>query len=169
MKNILIIGVSRSGKTRLAKKLKKENNYNYIPLDYFTSSLKRNFPSTNIKSNVVIDKESSKNLALLLSRVIEIIDFQEEKYIIDSAHLYPEDIIKYIDLDKWDIYCLGYPNISKEEKLEQIRKYDKENHWTNKKSDTELLNTLSELINISKILEEQCKEYNINFIDTSNN
>ncbi len=168
MKNILIIGVSRSGKTTLAKKLKKDSNYNYIPLDYFTSSLKRNFPSTNIKSNVVIDRESSKNLALFLSRVIEIIDYTNEKYIIDSAHLYLEDIIKYIDTNKWDIYCLGYPNITKEEKFREIRKYDSNKDWTYKKSDEELLDILDKLINISKELELESKKYNIKFIDTSN-
>ena len=165
MKNILVIGVSRSGKSRFSKKF---NNHNHIPIDYFTSSLKHNFKETNIKSDVIIDKESSKNLSLLLSRVIEIIDSKDELFILDSAHLYPKDIIKYINKDKWDVYCLAYPNITVEEKLKEIRKYDDESDWTYNKSDEELKNILSRLIDISKEMEEECKKININFIDTSN-
>ena len=85
MKNIFIAGVARSGKSTLAKKIQKNGDFNHIPLDYFASSLKHNFPETKITSNVVIDSESSKNLSLLLSRVINIIDCKDEKFIIDSA------------------------------------------------------------------------------------
>lgn len=169
MKNILIIGVARSGKSRLAKKLREGKDYNHIPMDYFTSSLKHNFESTNITSNVVIDKTSSKNLSILLSRVIEIIDDTDEKFIIDSAHLYPEDIMKYINKDKWDVYCLGYPNTTKEEKLKEIRIYDDINDWTYKRTDEELLEIIANLIEISKELQEQSQKLNINFIDTSKN
>ena len=166
MKNILIIGVARSGKSRFSKKFK---GYNHIPMDYFTSSLKHNFKETNITSNVVIDRESSKNLSLLLSHVMNIMNDTEEKFIIDSAHLYPEDIIKYIDNDKWDIYCLGYPSISVEDKFNEIRKYDTSNDWTYKRNDDELKNIISKLIDISKEMEESCKKLNIKFIDTENN
>ena len=168
MKNIFIAGVARYGKSTLSKKIIENKNYNHIPLDYFASSLKHNFPKTKITSNVVIDSTSSKNLALLLSRVIQIINDSDEKFIIDSAHIYPQDIIELLDRDKWDIYYLGYPNISAQEKLELIRKFDTKNDWTFKKSDDELLDILKQLINISHNIQNQCQKLNINFIDTSN-
>ena len=164
MKNILIIGVARSGKSRYSKKFKE---YNHIPMDYFTSSLKHNFKDTGILSNVVIDRDSSKKLSLLLSRVINIMNDTEENFIIDSAHLYPEDIYPYIDTNKWDIYCLGYPNTSVEDKFNEIRKYDNSNDWTYKKSDDELKDIISKLIDISKEMEKTCNKLNIKFIDTS--
>lgn len=166
MKNIFVSGVARSGKSTLAKLMKEKGNYNHIPLDYFASSLKHNFPEAKINSNVIIDPESSKRLALLLSRVIEIIDCQEEKFIIDSAHILPEDIAKYIDKDKWEIYYLGYPNIEAREKLEMIRKYDTEADWTFNKSDEELVDKLNKLIELSKHIESKCKALDIKFIDT---
>lgn len=166
MKSILIIGVARSGKSRFSKKFK---GYNHIPLDYFTSSLKHNFKETKITSNPIIDKESSKNLSLLLSRVIDIMNNDKENYIIDSAHLYPEDIIGYIDTNKWDVYCLGYPNISVEKKFNEIRKYDNSNDWTYKRTDEELKSIISKLIIISKEMEKTCNKLNIKFIDTENN
>ena len=168
MKNVFIAGVARSGKSTLSKKLKESGNYNYIPLDYFASSLKHNFPEVQITSNVVIDRISSKKLALLLSRVIKIIDSNNERFIIDSAHILPQDIIEYLDRDKWDIYYFGYPNINPYDKLEIIRKYDKKTDWTFRKSDEELLSILEQLIDISVEIKDECEKFNIPFIDTSN-
>lgn len=168
MKNVLVLGVAKSGKTYLAKRINKNRNYSYIPLDYFTSSFKHNFSETKITSNVVIDRKSSKNLSKFLSRVIEIIDYvNNENYIIDSAHIYPEDIINYIDRDKWDIYCIGYLNISVEEKFSNLRKYV-HGGWPAKRNDDELNKTITKLIEISKEMEKQCNYYNIRFIDSSN-
>lgn len=166
MKNIFIAGVARAGKSRLSKLLNPEGIYNHIPLDYFTSSLKHNFPQTKISSKPVIDTVSSKNISLLLSRVIEIMNTSDERFIIDSAHVMPQDIIKYLDRDKWDIYFLGYPNITAEEKLKIIRKYDNENDWTFKRDDKELLDILKQLINISIEMKTECERLNITFIDT---
>jgi hypothetical protein len=136
-------------------------------MDYFTSSLKHNFKETGILSNIIIDRESSKKLSLLLSRVINIMNDTDEKFIIDSAHLYPEDIYPYIDTEKWDIYCLGYPNTTVEEKFNEIRKYDTSADWTYKRKDEELKDIISKLINISKEMKETCEKLNIKFIDTS--
>ena len=100
---------------------------------------------------------------------------KDEKFIIDSAHLYPVDIMKYIDLNKWDVYCVAYPNIDANKKLSlirkydnsSIRKYDNSSDWTYNKTDEEMINIIKELIKISKELELQSKKLGINFIDAS--
>ena len=165
MKNILVGGVAKSGKSTFCERL---TNYNHIPLDYFTASMKRNFPEWGVSSSVIIGDTSSK-LSLLLSTVTSIIDDTNEKFIIDSAHIMPRDIIKYIDSDKWDIYFFGYPNISKEEKFNYIREIEGNRGWTGKRNDIELLDTLDKLIAISRQIQEECKLYNIKVIDTSYN
>lgn len=156
MKNIFVGGVSKSGKSAFSNKIKNAY-YNHIPLDYFASSFKRNFPDTNITGNVVVSKTSSKNLSLFLSRVIEIIDSTDEKFIIDSAHILPEDINVYLDRHKWDIYYLGYPNIDKESKVKDIGKYETEEDWTYKKSDEKLLDIFDKLILLSKDEQKMCE------------
>ena len=166
-KHIFIAGTAKSGKSTLAEKICLNNKYNHIPLDYFTSSLKHNFPETKITSNVLINEESSANLALLLSRVINIMNDTEEPFIIDSAHILPKDIIKYIDLNKWDVIYVGYPNIKPQDKFNLLRKHDKQEDWTRKRTDKELMNTVEQLVSLSKEIERQCKEYNLTFIDTS--
>ena len=168
MKNIFIGGVAKSGKSRLAVHLCKKYNMNHIPLDYFASSFKHNFPEVGITSNVVINNESSKKFALFLSRFIEIVESKDDEFfVLDSAHILPEDIIKYLDRDKWDIYYLGYSNITPEEKILEIKKYTK-GGWTHKKTKEELLGIFKILINTSKDIEKTCKESNIKYIDTSN-
>ena len=169
MNNIFIGGVAKSGKSRLATMLCEKYGYNHLPLDYFASSFKHNFPEIGITSNVIIDKSSSEKLSLFLSRFIEIVDSKnDEFFIVDSAHIYPSDIIKYLDPEKWDIYYLGYPNITAEDKIEEIKKYVM-GGWTSKRSEEELQNVFVELINISKRIEEECKNNNIRFFDTSYN
>ena len=167
MKNIFIGGVAKSGKSTLAKKLCKDEKYNHIPVDYFTASFKRNYPDVGIISNVVVNEETSTKLSLFLSTVIGIIDTTDEKFIIDSAHINPKDIIKYLDRDKWDIYYIGYPNTTKEEKFNIIRKYETKDDWTYKRSDEVLLETLDNLIDISKKQEKECLELGIEYVDTS--
>ena len=132
MKNIFIGGVAKSGKSTIAMKVCKNSEYNHIPVDYFASSLKHNFKDLGINSNVVIEKGSSEKLALLLSRVMSIIGCKNDKYIIDSAHILPIDIAPYVDKENFDVYFVGYPNITKEEKFKIIRECDK-NEWTNKR------------------------------------
>ncbi len=169
MKNIFIGGVARSGKGTLAEKIRKLcSEYNHISLDYITASLSHNFPETGIKSNVIIG-DSSLKLALLLSNIMEIIDAKTEKFIIDSAHVMPEDIIKYLNKEKWEIYYLGYPNTTVKEKVKVILEKDNENDWTMKKTREELIYRIEKLIEISKNIEKQCKKFKIKFIDTSFN
>ncbi len=165
-KNVFIGGVARSGKSTFTKRLRKINNYSHFPLDYVTSSLKNNFPECEISNSVVIG-ESSEKVSRLLSTIAKIMESKDEKFIVDSAHVMPKDVVPYLDRDKWDIYFIGYPNVSKFTKFSTIRKYDDKTDWTSRKGDEELLSIVEKLISISKKIEEQCEELDIPFIDTS--
>ena len=168
MKNIFIGGVAKSGKSRLSEYLCKKYGMNHIPVDYFASSFKHYFKEVGITSDVIINKKSSELLAKFLSRFIEIVESKDDEYfVIDSAHILPSNIIKYLNRDKWDIYYLGYSNIIPLDKIKEIEKYSK-GGWTSKRSNDELLKIFDELIKISCDIKEECKKYNINYIDTSN-
>ncbi|MBQ7453032.1 MAG: hypothetical protein IJS68_02055 [Clostridia bacterium] len=169
MKNIFIGGVARSGKGTLAEMIKEKcPKYNHISLDYFTASLKENFPETGIKTSVIIG-DSSPKLALLLSKTMDIMNDKQERFIIDSAHIMPHDILKYIDRSKWDVIFLGYPRTTTEEKIKIVLENDDEKDWTRKKTYDELFYRIDCLIKISKAIEEECNELDITFVDTSTN
>ena len=168
MKNIFIGGVAKSGKSRLAEYLHDKYNYNHIPLDYFASSFKHNLPDVGINSNIVIDKKSSELFSLFLSRIIKAMNqSRNELFILDSAHIYPKDIVQYLDKEKWDVYFLGYQNITAEEKLKELEKNNKLG-WTLKRTYDENIEIFNNLIEISKEMERQCNELGVKYIDTSN-
>lgn len=167
-KNIFIGGVARAGKSTIAEIISKNNIYNHIPVDYIATSFKENFPNCKINNRVIID-DGSINLSLFLSTIIKHIEKNNEKFVLDSAHVMPHDIIKYLNKEKWDIYFVGYPNIKPKTKLDIIRKSDSDTSWTRNYSDKEMLELVNGLIEISKKIEKECQEYNIRFIDTSKN
>ena len=167
MKNLLIEGVAKSGKSTICEKICEEKRYNHIPFDYITASMKRNYPEWGVKSDVIINN-TSKILCTLFKTITDIINDTDEKFIIDCAHIYPHDIVNKLDLNKWKIIFVGYPNIDVDEKVKNIRKYDI-NGWTTKKSDGELRTIINKLKDISNIIKQECDKYNFTFIDTSNN
>ena len=167
MKNIFIGGVAKSGKSRLAVKLCENSKYNHIPLDYFASSFRRKLPEVGITSNIDIQEESSKKYALFLSRFIEIAESNEnEFFILDSAHIFPKDIINYLDPNKWEVYYLGYSNITPEDKLKELRN-NLSGGWVADKTDEEMLELLSKMVPLSQEIAKQCEECNILYLDTS--
>ena len=48
MKNIIILGAARSGKSTLAQMIHKKYNYSIISIDSFVSALRDSFPSLGI-------------------------------------------------------------------------------------------------------------------------
>ena len=91
MKNLLIAGVAKSGKSTICEKICEEKRYNHIPFDYITASMKRNYPEWGVKSDVIIN-DTSKILCTLFKTITDIINDTDEKFIIGCAHIYPQDI-----------------------------------------------------------------------------
>lgn len=91
---------------------------------------------------------------------------EEQLLLLDTYHLVPEDYIKFINTDKCAIFFVGYPDISPQEKLKEMRTFDKreENRIL---TDTQLLKKLERHIDESIYLEEECKKYHLPFINTS--
>ena len=139
MKNILIAGVAKSGKSLFCKKLIEKEKYNHIPLDYFTASMKRNFPDWGIKSSVIIN-DTSKKLSTLLNTVTNLIDDTDEKFdsvltaykkamqFLNENELYtciPEDD-RVEKFDNVQSLIINIKNKTEEKKKESKNKQDKE-------------------------------------------
>ena len=63
---------------------------------------------------------------------------------------------------------MGYCDITIEDKIKNIRKYDIDT-WSSKKDDNDLINDTKLDIEYSKEAKKQCEELNIKFFDTSKN
>lgn len=167
MKNIIIIGTSRAGKTTFTKLLnKKINNLMIIRTDL----LRIAFRDTIIKDTSITTSSVKKNN--------DYINFVLSYY--KYANMYETDYIKVVDtvdfepkdyklFDNSIFICLGYPKLTEEEVINNWKKYDTDNDWTKNRSYDDLLTHAKRHIKESKYLEKECKKYDIKFIDTSYN
>ena len=167
MKNIIILGVARAGKTTLASMLHKKYSYSIISIYSFVSALRDGFPSLGITHS---NTENKFKLLppFIFSYMNKIInEYPEERFVLEGWHVFPKDIIRlWSDIDV-KILCLGYTKITCEEALYEIRKNETKNSYTTKMTDEKVKELILNHINYSKILKKQCEENNIKYYDTS--
>ena len=171
MKNIMILGICRTGKTTFSKMIQREfNNYQIIEVDTIISALQKTikdipigFIHDNLKENrlpeflnLLIQKNINKN-------------GKELGFIINGDSILPQDLLKYFDLKNMIVYYFVNENLSPEQILTNCRNFDSEKEWTTRWSDDKLLNHFKFYKDIEKKIISDCKKYNIKCIDTSQN
>ena len=165
MKNIILIGASRAGKTTFTRILKKRiNNLMIISTDLLRLAFRDAIcKDTTIKSSLMKNNLDYLNFVLKYYNYANMYEVDYVK-VVDTVDFEPKD---YKCFENSIFICLGYPNLTGEQVLKNWKKYDTENDWTKEKSDKELLKIAKKHIKDSKYLEKECKKYNIKFIDTS--
>lgn len=166
MKHVIIAGPGRSGKTDISMHLARKGF-----IHYKMDSIKRGLDN-NFYPGFITFRDISPKMAHLIKTIITEVETDIikdiEHYVIDTCHLYPKDILKE-NLENTVIVFVGYPTVSKEEKLAYVRCHDKPNQWTNKMTDDELLEWLNCGIEYSKEVKRQCLELGVPFFDTGRN
>jgi len=167
MKNILIWGVSRSGKSTLARLVKKDTGHSIIELDHLRCAYQAMFPKTN-------DKDTNATLRLqdMLAKLLSSIchsNETDEYWIIEGIDMNMENLLQRIDRDKFVIVCLGYEYITPEEKLAEVKQYQTKYCWTRLHSDNEKLDFCKAWIKDSNLIKETAKRFDLKYFDTSLN
>lgn len=165
MKNIIIAGVSRAGKSTLAKSIAKKYNYTYIPFDSIISTLEELYPCTGIK-HMDENKGISPSIAKLLNTFINHLSYEDINYVIDIYQLFPEDMSKVTDSDNHLVVYLGYAELNPAQKLQYIRTHARDKDWTKSTSDDEMLSILEKFISDDKIMKQECSAVNYPYFDT---
>lgn len=171
MKNIMIFGVCRTGKTTFSKMIQKEyNNYQIIEVDTIISALQKTIP--NVPIGFIHDNLKENRLPEFLNLFIQKNinkNGKELGFIINGDSILPEDLSKYFDLKDMIVYYFVTEKLSPEQILENCRKFDSKEEWTTRRSDEELLSHFKFYKDIEKKIINDCKMYNIKCIDTSEN
>lgn len=171
MKNIVILGVARAGKTTLSRMIvNKYKNYQVINGDCIRTSFQNIFPQIEI--NKYGGEGMKEKFSLFCSELLEQEITQNEdyfNYIFESCDVTPENARKYFSLNNTIIVFLGYPKLSVEEIIYNYKNYAEENDYMLKKTDDEIMNRAILWLQKSKEYQEQCKLYNIKYIDVSYN
>ena len=174
MKNILIMGISRAGKTTLSNMIKdKSNSDNLLHSDSLKWAIIRAKNKEDYyRKNVNIQKEYEygdffqTTLLELYNSLIKK-DKKEYGYILESGQLSPKIVSKMIDFNKTYVICLGLGNLTAEDMVEQCLKYDTKESWTYGLSRDYLLEHARDWYERNKMLKQECPKYNIKYIDTS--
>lgn len=176
MKNILIFGIGRTGKTTLSNLIKsKYKSYNLIHSDSIKWAIiradkKQDYYNTNIDKQK--DFEYSENLQKILLEFFNSCirnDNSNYGYILESGQLEPKLIDKYIDRRKTIIICLGLGITSREEIVKMCRNHDSSTDWTYSINDNDLEYHAQNWIERDIYLKSQCEKFNINYVITSQN
>lgn len=170
MKNILIFGSPRSGKTTLSSMIVKEIPcYSVINSDVLREGIYEGFfKSVDKKERKIIVR---KAFPKIINKMIEQYKNYYNPnlyYVIEGDILSIEDALEMYKQYEIEIVCLGMPKINLHDLFERIRMYaSKYGCWTDKYSDSELFDRCQEFIEQSKKEEKIAKENNISYLDTS--
>ena len=174
MKNILIMGIGRAGKTTLSKMIKdKYNSYNLIHSDSLKWALIRAENKEAYYREHVDKQKEFEHSEFFQRALLEFFKSQirkdEKSYgcILESGQLHPKYVRKMIDFDNTIVVCLGLGNLTRDEMVELCIEHDKEKDWIYGLSREYLEKHAEDWYNCNEMLKEECPKYGIEYIDTS--
>ena len=182
MKNIIILGPSRAGKTTLAKKLNVELNYSVISTDDLHVAFGEGLPQLGIgKPNDYAT--STANMTPFLASYVSALAWRSNyyngtKYVFEGGYFDFDKLVPIWEViepnkDYWKtqylIIGLVYHNQTPEQLFEDIRKHDVENDWTYNSSDDDLKSHIAGCMGHSRNLLDELQKYNPVIYDVSKN
>ncbi|GHU90637.1 hypothetical protein FACS189476_10880 [Spirochaetia bacterium] len=174
--NIIIAGAARAGKSTISHMISKRYGYQHIIMDSINAGFNSIFPELGINTHVNMPSfEIFKNISGKIAPFINAMmddgryDEFEQGMVLDVYQLLPEDFMKYIDKKSCKIYYFVTADVSIDERVKIMRKYDNEKHYTYGMTDKELYKFCADRIEESKIIKEQCARYNLQCYETSQN
>lgn len=174
MKNILIMGIGRAGKTTLSQMIKdKYNSYNLIHSDSLKGALIRAKDKEEYyRENVDKQKEFEhgeyfqKTLLELFNSLIRN-DKNQYGIILESGQLHPKIVKDMVNFENTNVVCLGLGDLSVEDIVNQCIKYDTEESWTYGLSKEYIAKHAEDWYKCNEMLKTECPKYGIKYIDTS--
>ncbi|MFH0803162.1 MAG: hypothetical protein V2A78_12370 [bacterium] len=167
MKNVLIAGVSRSGKSLLAHRLSERLHYSHFPLDAIVSTFGKVFPEHGISHYEKDQVKMCNSFKPFLFELLRHLEYEDINFIADTYHIKPADFLDFPSLKKYKVVFLGYPSVFAQDKCIGIRSYARAGDWTNELSDKQLESLVQRYVEESKLLQESCEKTDFRFADTS--
>lgn len=176
MRNILIMGIGRAGKTTLSKMIKnKYPDYNLIHSDALKwGMIRADDKEQYYRENVLKQKEFEHSeffqrtlLGFFKSSINKC--EREHGYILESGQLHPQIVKEMINFENTVVICLGLGELTAEEITAQVIKHDTQDSWTYGLPKEYILKHAEDWERCNKMLKQECPKYGIEYIDTSKN
>ena len=169
MKNIIIAGPSRAGKSSLAKKINEELNFFVINLDKLVATFQEAYPQLDIRLNWNREK-TTNNIAPFLAHFLGMFSsadgrgllpyshgtVKENRFVLEGGYFNFDKIYSILKTygmkelkDNFLLLGLVQNNKSVAEFVHDFKKYDTEDDWTYKFSDEELKEVSEDIVAFS--------------------
>ena len=188
MKNILIVGPGRHGKTTLAKKINEELNYFVIHMDYFMTTLDRAYPQLDVRVAWDVEKATA-NIAPFIGHFLGMSicyrDFEDDlvlgkhvvegnRFVMEGGHFEFDKISSVFEKyelgelkDNFILIGLVQHTKTAIEFFHDLRKYDTEEEWTHSVDDDDLMGYCEFLVSSSREMFDKFVQYGFAIYDTS--
>ncbi|MDD5337855.1 MAG: hypothetical protein PHG35_00365 [Dehalococcoidales bacterium] len=189
MKNIIIAGPGRAGKTTLARKINEELNYFIISVDKLIATFQGAYPQLNIKL-AWNRRKTTDNLAPFLGHFLGAFSSSHgvayelnlrahavkgNRFVLEGGHFNFEKILPILKMygieelkDKFSLIGLVQNKKTVDEYFNDFRKYDTEDDWTYGFDDDELREYASQdAIPSSRSMTDHLVKYGFTIYDTS--
>lgn len=165
MKNIIILGPSRVGKSTISSILCTKYNLNYISGDSIRNTFINIYPNLGYTTKNTIEKVDFCKFIEWLIKENNIHLKRDIYYVIDSVDISLDNALKIFDNSI--IIALGCKDSSIQDMVKKMKENDIKLDWTYGYNDNELYDIAKETINNSKKLYEKCLSNNVIYFDTS--
>ena len=166
MKNIILGGVPRSGKSSLAQALCRQSAYSHIPFDSIISTCGTIFPEHGI-SHYIPHLKACQAVKPFFFEWIRHLEYERIPVVIDAYHVRPQDLRNDPICSRYTVLFVGCPSVACDKKCASIRQYARLGDWTESLSQEELRQLVKRYISESRSLMEACVQTGYQLIDTS--
>lgn len=189
MKNIIIAGPGRAGKTTLARKINKELNHFVINADKLVAIFQGAYPQLDIRLNWNREK-TTDNIAPFLAHFLGAFSaghgtayelnlrahaVDGNRFVLEGAYFNFEKIVPILKMygieelkDNFFLIGLAQNNKTADEFVRDFRKYDTRDDWTYGFSDDELREfAIQDAIPSSRDMTDHLLKYGFTIYDTS--
>ena len=165
----LVGGVSRSGKTRIARKILVDRQVPYLSLDWLMMGFNDRIPEYGIH-HLLWPDDIARKMSPFLQGMIDCMLADVTDYVIEGEAMLPEFVAGLIakNPEKVRAAFLGYAEIDLDEKVSLIKHYgDGESDWLTEKSDEYIRDHVGNMIAYSRMIKEECEKHRLPYFDTS--
>jgi len=177
IKNIIIWGVPRCGKSTLAQMIRREFGHSVIQMDAIKSVYDVIRPGDNISAWETTNYDEARLMAKMVIRLIQCLSWGNDRgefHVYEGVSFDMDAILpalpkeKFpVSLDRFIIICMGYAEISPEEKVREITRYETTHDWTYSESKKSKLAHFTAYCNESKYIRETAERLDLKYFDVS--
>lgn len=186
MKNIIIAGTGRAGKSTLARKIREKLNYFVINNDKLVATFGEAYPQLNVR--IGNGEETRKNFAPFLGHFLGMFSsldghglfpytqgsLRENYFVIEGWSFDLEQIMSILKLygveklnDRFILIGLVQNHKTVDELVNDMKMYDTKDDWTHGFDDDDLKKIAEDNISFSKYSTEYLPKFGFSLYDTS--